>query len=95
MLMEHKLFKFMLPLSVLALVFGMWLWLGYGITGKWLHAKLVLVAGLVAYHIYCGKIMQDFIKGKNLRSHVWFRWFNEVPVILLFAIVVLVIVKPF
>ena len=94
-LMEHKLFKFMLPLSVLALVFGMWLWLGYGITGKWLHAKLVLVAGLVAYHIYCGKIMQDFIKGKNLRSHVWFRWFNEVPVILLFAIVVLVIVKPF
>lgn len=94
-LMEHKLYRFMTPLAILALIFGLWLWLGYGITGGWLHAKLVLVVGLIAYHAYCGKIMQDFAFGKNTRSHIWFRWFNEIPVLVLFAVVVLVVVKPF
>ena len=94
-LMERKLYRFMLPLAVLALGFGLWLWLGYGITGAWLHAKLVLVAGLVAYHFYCGKLMQDFKVGNNTHHHVWYRWFNEVPVIILFAVVILVVVKPF
>lgn len=94
-LMEHKLFKFMLPLAVLAIIFGLWLWLGYGIAGGWLHAKLILVIGLIAYHVYCGKIMRDFKNGKNSRSHVWFRWFNEVPVIALFIVTILVVVKPF
>lgn len=94
-LMEHKLYRFMLPLAVLALVFGLWLWLGYGISGGWLHAKLALVAGLVAYHLYCGKLMHDFKAGKNRRSHVWYRWFNEVPVIVLVFVVILVEVKPF
>jgi protoporphyrinogen IX oxidase len=94
-LMEHKLYRFMLPLAVLALVFGLWLWLGYGITGAWLQAKLVLVAGLVAYHFYCGKIMRDFKAGNNTRSHVWYRWFNEIPVIILLLVVILVTVKPF
>lgn len=94
-LMEYKLFRFMLPLAVLALIFGLWLWLGYGIAGGWLHAKLLLVFGLIIYHIYCGKIMRDFKSGQNKRSHVWFRWFNEVPVILLLVITILVIVKPF
>lgn len=94
-LMEHKLYRFMLPLAVLAIIFGFWLWLGYGITGAWLHAKLVLVAGLIAYHAYCGKLMRDFKMRKNIYSHVWYRWFNEVPVLILFAIVILVIVKPF
>ena len=94
-LMEHKLYKFMLPLAVLALVFGLWLWLGYGIAGVWLHAKLVLVASLVIYHLYCGKLLRDFKAGKNTRSHVWYRWFNEIPVIVLFFIVILVVVKPF
>jgi putative membrane protein len=94
-LMEHKLYKFMLPLAVLALAFGLWLWLGFGITGAWLHAKLVLIAGLVAYHLYCGKLMHDFKAGKNTRSHVWYRWFNEIPVLILFAVVILVVVKPF
>ncbi len=94
-LMEHKLYRFMLPLALLALVFGLWLWLGYGVTGAWLHAKLVLVAGLVAYHIYCGKLMRDFKSGKNSHSHVWYRWFNEAPVLILFAVVILVVVKPF
>ena len=94
-LMEHKLYRFMMPLAVLALVFGLWLWLWYGITGAWLHAKLVLVAGLVAYHLYCGKLMRDFKVGRNTRSHVWYRWFNEAPVIVLFIVVILVVVKPF
>ena len=94
-LMEHKLYRFMLPLALLALVFGLWLWLGYGISGGWLHAKLVLVVGLVAYHLYCGRLMHDFKAGKNRRSHVWYRWFNEVPVIVLVFVVILVEVKPF
>lgn len=94
-LMEHKLYKFMLPLAILALVFGLWLWLVYGITGAWLHAKLVLVAGLVAYHFYCGKLMRDFQARKNTRSHIWYRWFNEIPVLVLFFVVILVVVKPF
>jgi protoporphyrinogen IX oxidase len=94
-LMEHKLYRFMMPLAVLALVFGLWLWLAYGITGAWLHAKLVLVLGLVAYHLYCGKLMRDFKAGKNTRSHVWYRWFNEIPVIALLLVVILVTVKPF
>ena len=94
-LMERKLYRFMLPLAVLALGFGLWLWLGYGITGAWLHAKLVLVAGLVVYHFYCGKLKRDFKAGNNTHHHVWYRWFNEVPVIVLFAVVILVVVKPF
>ncbi|EUJ09756.1 putative membrane protein [Methylophilaceae bacterium 11] len=94
-LMEQKLYRFMLPLAVLALALGLWLWLGYGITGGWLHAKLALVIGLVAYHLYCGKLMRDFAAGKNQHSHMWYRWFNEFPVLVLFAIVILVVVKPF
>ena len=94
-LMEHKLYRFMTPLAVLAMAFGLWLWLFYHISGGWLHAKLGLVAGLIAYHFYCGKIMRDFKAGKNARSHVWYRWFNEAPVLILFAVVVLVVVKPF
>jgi putative membrane protein len=94
-LMEYKLYRFMAPLAILALIFGLWLWLGYGITGGWLHAKLALVAILAAYHLYCGKLVKDFAQGKNRRSHVWFRWFNEIPVLLLLVIVILVVVKPF
>lgn len=94
-LMEFKLYKFMLPLAVLALIFGLWLWLWYGIAGGWLHAKLALVLGLILYHLYCGKLMRDFKVGKNMHSHVWYRWFNEVPVLVLFAVVILVVVKPF
>lgn len=94
-LMERKLYRFMAPLALLALIFGLWLWLGYGITGAWLHAKLLLVAALIAYHLYCGKLVKDFAQGSNRRSHIWFRWFNEIPVILLLIIVILVVVKPF
>jgi protoporphyrinogen IX oxidase len=95
LLMEQKLYRFMTPLAVLALGFGLWLWLGYGISGGWLHAKLALVAVLIAYHFYCGKLLQDFERGRNKHGHVWYRWFNELPVLVLFAIVPLVILKPF
>ena len=94
-LMEYKLYRFMLPLAILAISFGLWLWLGYGFTGGWLHAKVLLVLLLVVYHLYCGKLVRDFKVGKNLHSHVWYRWFNELPVIVLCLIVILVEVKPF
>ena len=94
-LMELKLYRFMTPLGVLALLFGFWLWLGYGFAGGWLYAKLVLVAVLVAYHLYCRKLLIDFQHDRNRRSHMWYRWFNELPVLVLFATVPLVVVKPF
>ena len=95
-IMERKLyFGIMAPSAVLTIVFGTWLWLGYGFAGGWLHAKLAVVAALVAYHLWCGKLRKDFKSDRNTRSHVWFRWFNEVPVLFLFAAVILVVVKPF
>lgn len=94
-LMERKLyFGIMTPGAVLTLGFGLWLWLGYGIGGTWLHWKLALVAVLVGYHLYCGKLLRDFKNDRNTRGHVWYRWFNEVPVVLLVAIGVLAVVKP-
>lgn len=93
-IMERKLYRFMTPIGVLALVFGIWLWLGYGFTGTWLNLKLLLVALLVAYHLYCGKLLNDFKQDKNRHSHIWYRWFNEIPVLLLVVVVILVVVKP-
>jgi putative membrane protein len=94
-LMAHKLYRFMTPLALLALVLGTWLWLGYGFGGGWLHAKLALVAGLIAYHLYCGHLVKVFAEGRNTRSHRFYRFFNEVPVLILTAVTILVVVKPF
>ncbi len=95
-IMERKLyFGIMTPGAVLTLVFGTWLWLGYGISGGWLMVKLALVALLCVYHSYCGRLLKAFKQDRNERSHVWFRWFNEVPVLILFAVVLLVVLKPF
>lgn len=94
--MERKLFHgIMTPGAVLTIVFGTWLWLGWGFSGGWLHAKLALVAVLIAYHLWCGKLLADFKHDRNTRGHVWFRWFNEFPVLVLLAVVILVVVKPF
>jgi putative membrane protein len=94
--MERKLYYgIMTPSAILTIVFGCWLWLGYGPWGDWLHAKLILVAMLVGYHWYCGKLLGDFKRDRNCHSHVWYRWFNEVPVVLLFGAVLLVVFKPF
>jgi putative membrane protein len=94
--MERKLYRgIMTPCMVLAIVFGVWLWLGYGFHGGWLRAKLALVALLIAYHFWLGKLLHDFARDANRRSHVFYRWINELPLVLLAAIVVLVVVKPF
>jgi len=98
-LMARKLFRFTTILAVPALVFGLWLYLGYGIGrgpgNGWMHAKLLVVALALGYHHACGRMLAKFVAGRNTRSHVWLRWFNEVPVLLLLAAVVLVVVKPF
>lgn len=94
--MERKLYRgIMTPAMVLTLATGAWLWLGYGITGGWMHAKLALVAVLVAYHFWLGRLRQDFAADANRRTHVFYRWINEFPLLVLVAIVVLVVVKPF
>jgi len=95
LLMARKLYKFVTPIGLLAVGAGLWLWLGYGFGGGWLHAKTMLVAVLLGYHVYCGKLLKDFAAGRNARSHVWFRVFNELPVLLLLAVCILVVVKPF
>ncbi len=95
-IMERKLFYgIMTPGGVLTIIFGMWLWLGYGFSGAWLHAKLTLVGVLIAYHLYCLKLLNDFKHDRNTRSHIFYRWFNEFPVLLMIAIIILVTVKPF
>jgi len=95
--MERKLYYgIMSPSAVLAVLSGGWLWLAwFRDAGGWLHAKLALVAALIVYHVWCGRLLVAFRNDANTRSHVWYRWFNEVPVLMLIAIVVLVIVKPF
>ncbi len=94
-IMERKLFYgIMTPGAILTLIFGVWLWLGYGFNGTWLHIKLALVMVLIAYHIYCGKLLLDFKHDRNKHSHVFYRWLNEFPVLILIAVVILAVVKP-
>jgi len=94
--MERKLYRgIMTPCMVLTVAFGLWMWLGYGISGNWLYMKLVLVALLLAYHFWLGRIASDFARGTATRPHVFYRWINEVPLVLLAAIVILAVVKPF
>ena len=95
-IMERKLFfGIMTPGAVLTIGFGLWLWLGYGFYGGWLYAKMALVAVLVVYHLYCGKLMIDFRLERNRHGHVYFRWLNELPVLVLVAIILLVELQPF
>ncbi len=94
-LMEGKLYRFVTPIGALAIIFGFWLWFGYGFSGGWLHAKTALVAVLAGYHLYCGHLLKVFAADQNTRSHVWFRFFNEIPVMILLAVVILAVVKPF
>lgn len=94
-MMERKLYYFVTPIGALAVALGLWLWFGYGFGGGWLHVKTTLVVVLIAYHLYCGKLMRDFAAGRNTRSHVWYRVFNEVPVLVLLVVVFLTVLKPF
>jgi putative membrane protein len=99
LLMSRKLLRFTTLLSVPAIVLGVWLWWGVGIGwgpgNAWMHAKLALVLLIVGYHHACGRMLKKFEANQNTHSHVWYRWFNEAPVLMLVAVVILVVVKPF
>jgi putative membrane protein len=97
LLMARKLLRFTTILAVPAIVLGLWLWVGYGIGqgSGWMHAKLVVVVLVVAYHVGCARMLRRFEAGVPMRSHVWFRWFNEIPIVLMVAAVLLVVFKPF
>ena len=99
LLMARKLMRFTTLLAVPAVGLGLWLWLYYGIGlgagNGWMHAKLLVVLLVLAYHHVCGRMLRQFERGENRRHHVWYRWFNEAPVIMLVIVVVLVVVKPF
>jgi protoporphyrinogen IX oxidase len=97
LLMARKLLRFTTILAVPALGFGLWLWLAWGIGrgAGWMHAKLAVVALTIAYHALCARMLRAIEAGESLRGHVWYRWFNELPVLFLLAAVVLVVVKPF
>ena len=99
LLMATKLLRFMGPMALLAMAFGLWLWLGYGIGrgpgNGWLHAKLGVVALVIGYHHACAVQLKKLRQGATPRSHTWYRWFNELPVLLLLGAVILVVVKPF
>ncbi|MBP3979581.1 CopD family protein [Acidovorax sp. JG5] len=101
-LMARKLLRFTTMLAVPAVALGLWLWLGYGIGrgpasegNGWMHAKLAVVVLVIGYHHACAVLLRKLIANSSRKSHVWFRWFNEVPVVLLLIAVVLVVVKPF
>jgi protoporphyrinogen IX oxidase len=99
LLMARKLLRFMSLLALPALGLGLWLWLGYGIGrgpgNGWMHAKLFVVVLAIGYHHGCAVLLRKFERGENRRSHVWYRWFNEVSVLIMVAAVILVVVKPF
>ena len=95
-IMERKLYwGIMTPGALLTVGTGVCLWLiWFRDAGSWLHAKLALVALLVVYHVWCGKLLDDFTHDRNAKTHVWFRWFNEFPVLILLGVVLLVVLKP-
>ena len=99
LLMARKLMRFTTLLMIPAVGLGLWLWLGVGIGmgpgNGWMHAKLTVVLLVLGYHHSCGVLLRKFEAHANTRGHVWYRWFNEVPVVLLTVAVVLVVVKPF
>ncbi len=97
--MERKLFFFITPWAGLTVLLGLWMlwdyaWQAYSSSG-WLHTKLALVGLLIGYHIYCGKLVRDFKHDRNAHGHVFYRWLNEMPVLVLIAIVILTTVKPY
>ena len=97
--MARRLFRFTTILAVPAVLLGLWLYVGYGIGrgpgNGWMHAKLAVVVLVIGYHHACGSLLRKLIDNRDQHSHRWFRFFNEVPVLLLAAIVILVVVKPF
>ena len=99
LLMARKLMRFTTLLALPAVGFGLALWgvyrIGFGPGNGWMHAKCVVILLALGYHHACGTLLKQFEAGTMQRGHVWFRWFNEIPVVLLLIAVVLVVVKPF
>lgn len=95
LLMARKLLRFTTWLSIPAVGLGLYLWLGFGFSGGWLHAKLLLVLLAIAYNHLCTPLLKSFAKQENKHSETWYRWFNEIPIVLLTLIVLLVVLKPF
>ena len=99
LLMAHKLLRFSTLIAVPAVGLGVWLWAGYGIGWGpgygWMHAKLAVVVLALGYHHSCRLLLRKFVAHRNTHSHVWYRWYNEAPVLLLLAAVLLVVLKPF
>lgn len=99
LLMARKLFRFTTLIAVPAVGLGAWLWAGYGIGwgpgNGWMHAKLGVVVLVIGYHHSCGILLRKFVANRNTHSHRWYRWYNEVPVLLMLAAVLLVVLKPF
>ena len=99
-IMERKLFYgIMTPAGIITIILGLWMlfdyaWQAYTMTSWWLQLKLLIVVPLVIYHLYCWKLLNLFKHDQNTHSHVYYRWFNEIPVFMLMAIVIFVIVKP-
>lgn len=97
--MAKRLYRFMTILAVPAVLLGIWLYLGFGIGlgpgNGWMLAKIALVLLALAYHYQCGVVLRTFEKGANRRSHIFYRWFNEAPVLILTAVTALVVIKPF
>ena len=98
-IMERKLYRgIMTPSRVVVIALGLWMLFmnaGFYFSQGWMHAKLTLVALLVVYHFYCGHLLNVFKEDRNTRTHVFYRWFNEVPVFILLGVVILVVVRPF
>lgn len=99
-IMERKLYRgIMTPSAILTVIFGLWLLSYYSFEQLaimyWMHAKIILVLLLLGYHVYCGRLLIQFSKDANTHDHVFYRWFNELPVLILVAIVILVVVQPF
>ena len=96
--MAHRLYRFMTILAVPAVLLGLWMYIGYGVGmgpgSAWMHIKLLLVLLIIGYHHGCGVILKKFDQGKNTRSHIFYRWFNEIPVLMMLAVTALVVIKP-
>jgi len=93
--MERKLYRFITPFMVLTVGLGLWLMFEWKLyTSPWMIIKLLLVGLLLGYHLYCGHLVKVFANDQSRKNHIWYRWFNEFPVLVLSAIVILVVLKP-
>lgn len=95
LIMAGKLYRFVTPIMWLAVISGVWLWFAWFVpTPAWLWLKVILVVGLIGYQHVCKSLLRKFEARSNTKGHVWFRWFNEIPVLVLIAVIILVELQP-